>query len=61
MQGLHGDISHCTTHGRVHSKASVQAARKFTTPVTHRSKNTGRSGNRSASTYSPSQRQTEVC
>jgi hypothetical protein len=34
MQGLHGDISHYTTHGRVHSQASVRAARKFTAPLT---------------------------
>jgi len=60
MQGLHGDTSHYTL-GRVHSHASERAARKYTTPVTHRSKNAGSSGNRSASTHSTSQRQTEEC
>jgi hypothetical protein len=60
MQGLHGDTSHYA-RGRVHSQASERAASKFTTPVTHRSKNTGRSGNKSAGTHSTSQRQNEEC
>jgi hypothetical protein len=59
-QGLHMGISHYD-RGRVHSQASERAASKFTMPVTHRSKNTGRSHNRSASTHSTSRRQTEEC
>jgi len=60
MRGLHGGYFTLYSRG-VHSQASERAASKFTTPVTHSSKNAGRSGNRSTSTHSTSQIQTEEC